>query len=98
MKLIFLLSSRKELNYPPINQLCRIIFSGRDLKQVQKIANQRNIARSQLVESLKPILEEYSKKNGSNIIMNTKDALYINPDLDATKQITDILNRYKGDS
>ena len=36
----FLLSSRKELNYPPINQLCRIIFSGSDLKQVQKIANQ----------------------------------------------------------
>ena len=34
----FLLSSRKDLNYPPISQLCRIIFSGNDLVKVQKIS------------------------------------------------------------
>ena len=60
---------------------------------LQKIATQRAKARSKLVETLKPILEKYSKENNISVILNKKDTLFATPELDITKPIIDILNK-----
>ena len=59
---------------------------------LQKIAQQRSTARSQLIEALKPILENYSKKSNVSVILNKKDALYIDPSTDITNTIIKHLN------
>ena len=60
---------------------------------LQKIAQQRSTARSQLIEALKPILENYSKENSVSVILNKKDALYIDPSTDITNTIIKHLNK-----
>ena len=60
---------------------------------LQKIAQQRIAARSQLIEVLKPILEDYSKENNVSVILNKKDALYIDPSTDITNTIIKHLNK-----
>ena len=59
---------------------------------LQKIARQRSTARSQLIEALKPILENYSKESNVQVILNKKDALYIDPSTDITNTIIKHLN------
>ena len=60
---------------------------------LQTIAKQRTTARAQLVDALRPILKDYSKENNISLIINKKDALYIDDSLDLTKPIIKILNK-----
>ena len=59
---------------------------------LQKIAQQRTAARSQLIEALKPILENHSKENNVSVILNKKDTLYADPSTDITNIIIKHLN------
>ena len=59
---------------------------------LQKIAQQRITARSQLIEALKPILENHSKENNVSVILNKKDTLYADPSTDITNIIIKHLN------
>ena len=60
---------------------------------LQTIAKQRATARAKLVDALRPILKDYSKENNVSLIINKKDALYIDDSLDVTKPIIKILNK-----
>ena len=60
---------------------------------LQKVAKQRLEARAELVKSLKPILDTYSKENNVSIIFNKKDILYGNSEFDVTNKIVELLNK-----
>ena len=60
---------------------------------MQKVSKQRSVGRSELIETLKIILENYSKENNVSVIMNKKDVLYADPKLDITNNIIKILNK-----
>ena len=60
---------------------------------MQKVSKQRSVGRSKLIETLKIILENYSKENNVSVIMNKKDVLYADAKLDITNDIIKILNK-----
>ena len=59
---------------------------------LEKIAQQKADARSALLKKLDPILTSYIKENNISVILDKKNVLLGNADLDVTKTITDKLN------
>ena len=60
---------------------------------VENIAKQRTDARNQLLSKINPILESYSKENGISLIIDKKNLVMGNTDLDITKLIIEKLNK-----
>ena len=60
---------------------------------LDKIATQRTQARQTLLENLDPILKTYIKENNISLVVDKKNILMGNSDLDITKVITEKLNK-----
>ena len=60
---------------------------------LDKIATQRVQARKTLLEKLDPILNTYIKENSISLVVDKKNILMGNTDLDITKVITERLNK-----
>ena len=62
-------------------------------KSLDDIAAKRTKARTDLIEKLTPIIENYTKENGILLIIDKKDVIAGNPALDITKVILTKLNK-----
>ena len=58
-----------------------------------KIAKQRAEARAELLKNVMPILENYSKENGISLVIDKKNLVMGNTDLDITKLVIEKLNK-----
>lgn len=61
-------------------------------KSIEKITKQRADARKDLLNKINPILEEYSKENNVELIIDKKFLVMGNNDLDITNIVIDKLN------
>ena len=59
---------------------------------VDKIAKQRKDAREELLNQINPILESYSKENNITLILDKKNLIMGDSDLDITNTIIEKLN------
>ena len=59
---------------------------------VEKIAKQRQDARNKLLKEITPILETYTKENGISIVIDKKNLVMGDSDLDITKLVIEKLN------
>ncbi len=60
---------------------------------LNKIAEKRNKARSTLLKSLNPIVKEYMVQKNIKIVLDKKNVLLANDELDITKDIMQQLNK-----
>ena len=60
---------------------------------LEKIASQRAEARKKLIKKLDPILTKYIEENGISIIVDKKNVVIGNTDLDITNLIVEKLNK-----
>ena len=60
---------------------------------LDKIATQRVEARETLLQKVTPILDSYMKENNISIVIDAKNTLGGNPDVDITKIIVEKLNK-----
>lgn len=60
---------------------------------LDKITRQRASARGQLIEAMKPILDNYMEENNVSIILNKKDVLRAHKDYNITDIIIERLNK-----
>ena len=60
---------------------------------LEKIATQRAEARKKLLEKLDPILNKYSDENGFTLILDKKNVIKGNTQLDITEPIIEVLNK-----
>ena len=60
---------------------------------LDKIATQRAQARETLLKNLDPILQAYIKENNISLVVDKKDMLGGNPDIDITNIIVEKLNK-----
>ena len=60
---------------------------------LEKIASQRAEAKKQLIKKLDPILTKYIEENGISIIVDKKNVVIGNADLDITNLIVEKLNK-----
>ena len=60
---------------------------------LDKIATQRAQARETLLKNLDPILQAYIKENNISLVVDQKDMLGGNPDIDITNIIVEKLNK-----
>ena len=60
---------------------------------LEKITTQRAEARQKLLEKLDPILQTYIKENGISLVIDKKNIVMGNTDLDITNIITEKLNK-----
>ena len=60
---------------------------------LEKITTQRADARQKLLEKLDPILQTYIKENDISLIIDRKNVLMGNTNLDITKVIVELLNK-----
>ena len=60
---------------------------------LEKITKQRADARQKLLEKLDPILKTYIKENDISIVIDSKNVLMANTDLDITNIIVEKLNK-----
>ena len=60
---------------------------------IEKIATQRAEARKKLLEKLDPILNKYSDENGFTLILDKKNVIKGNTQLDITEPIIEVLNK-----
>ena len=68
-------------------------YQSRRRTSLDAIAAQRANAKNALLEKLNPILETYIKKNDISLIVNKKNIVMGNTDLDITKIIVEKLNQ-----
>ena len=59
---------------------------------VEKIAKQRSDARNKLLEEITPILEAYTKENDISLVIDKKNLVMGDSDLDITKLVIEKLN------
>ena len=59
---------------------------------VEKIAKQRSDARNKLLEEITPILEAYTKENDISLVIDKKNLVMGNSNLDITKIVIEKLN------
>ena len=59
---------------------------------VEKFAKQRQDARNKLLKEITPILETYTKENGISIVIDKKNLVMGDSDLDITKLVIEKLN------
>ena len=60
---------------------------------LDKIATQRVEAREALLQKVTPILDSYMKENNISLVLDTKNTLGGNPEVDITKIIVEKLNK-----
>ena len=60
---------------------------------LDKIATQRVKARETLLQKVTPILDSYMKENNISLVLDTKNTLGGNPEVDITKIIVEKLNK-----
>ena len=60
---------------------------------LDKITTQRAQARETLLQKLTPILDSYMKENNISLVLDKKNTLGGNPDVDITKIIVEKLNK-----
>ena len=60
---------------------------------LDKIASQRSESREKLLKAIDPILEAYIKENNISLIVDKKDTLGGNPEVNITKAIVEKLNK-----
>lgn len=60
---------------------------------LEKIANQRTDSRNKLLKEMTPLLENYSKENNISLIMDKKNLIMGDDDLDITNIIVEKLNK-----
>ena len=60
---------------------------------LDKIATQRIEARETLIQKLTPILDSYMKENNISLVLDKKNTLGGDPEVDITKIIVDKLNK-----
>ena len=60
---------------------------------LDKLAKQRSEARQTLIKKLTPILDSYMKENNISLVIDTKNTLGGNPEVDITKIIVEKLNK-----
>ena len=61
-------------------------------ESLQKIANQRAKAKTQILKTLNPIIKEYMEENKIRLVLDKKSILLGDTNLEITTQIIDILN------
>ena len=59
---------------------------------VENIAQQRSDARKKLLDGITPILETYTKENGISLVIDKKNLVMGDSDLDITKLVIEKLN------
>ena len=70
-----------------------IDYQSQRRSSLDKIATQRVNARETLVQKLTPILDSYMKENNISLVIDTKNTLGGNPEVDITKIIVGKLNK-----
>ena len=60
---------------------------------IDKITTQRAKSRETLLQKLTPILDSYMKENNISLIIDKKNTLGANPEIDITKVIVEKLNK-----
>ena len=60
---------------------------------IDDIAKQRANARNMLLQKLDPILKTYMKSNDISVVIDKKNIVLANPDLDITVKIVETLNK-----
>ena len=60
---------------------------------LEKISKQRAEARKKLIEELDPILDKYINENSISLVIDKKNMVMGNKDLDITNTIVDLLNK-----
>ena len=60
---------------------------------VEKIAKQRQDARNKLLKEITPILEAYTKENGISLVIDKKNLVMGDTDLDITNLVIEKLNK-----
>ena len=60
---------------------------------LEKITTQRAEARKKLLEQLDPIISNYIKENDISLVLDSRNILFGNPDLDITNIIVEKLNK-----
>ena len=62
-------------------------------KLLETVAKQRSKARTELLETLNPIIKEYMKANTIRLVLEKKSILLADENLNITNEITDLLNK-----
>ena len=62
-------------------------------KLLDSVAKQRTKARSELLKTLNPIIQDYMKENTIRLVLEKKSILLADEKLNITKEITDLLNK-----
>ena len=61
-------------------------------KVLESVAKQRSKARKELLENLNPIIKDYMKEKSIRMVVDKKNVLLADENLDITKDIISILN------
>ena len=70
-----------------------IDYQSQRRSSLDKIATQRVKARETLVQKLTPILDSYMRENNISLVLDKKNTLGGNPEVDITKIIVEKLNK-----
>ena len=62
-------------------------------KLLETVANQRNDARNKLLKNLNPIVKQYMQEKNIRMVIDKKDILLADDELDITKDIITLLNK-----
>ena len=62
-------------------------------KLLETVANQRNDARNSLLKNLNPIVKQYMQEKNIRMVIDKKDILLADDELDITKDIITLLNK-----
>ena len=60
---------------------------------LETIAKQRSMARNELLKNLNPIIKDYMKEKNIRMVIDKKNLLLADENLDITKDIVNVLNK-----
>lgn len=59
---------------------------------LQKVSQQRSMAKQEILKNLNPIIQEYMKEKGIRMVLNKKDLILADDKLEITNEIMTLLN------
>ena len=62
-------------------------------KILEDVAKQRSFAKTELLKNLNPLLKDYMKEKNIRLVLDKKDLILADENLDITKDIMDLLNK-----
>lgn len=62
-------------------------------KILEDVAKQRSFAKTELLKNLNPLLKDYMKEKNIRLVLDKKDLILADENLDITKDIINILNK-----